>query len=963
MPEQLRKLSPDRDLQCFFLTPSAIASISEATENSFNVSGSWRQQFDWAVIEWNRDNVYEHPALRYLPDGDLSGIQLAYHEQRTNCVPFESNLFATVDWPYLRIWATGPDGIEHVYFAPLLMHAAPLVDERYRSASGVLSLAGTPQAGDRVGIAMPVAPASTGYPEQHYYYDVQTGDNLATIAAGVANAINDVNAGSKDFSASAQGTSVQVVWNGSSSSAGLTGANGNRITVYGFTKAGSTETWTVPTVTLSGGSFPSTYAISLNFSNILGYQDQAGTDPLKMVRIPTENVRKMRWTWAADLQPASFTRTEFQVRVSNWQVSGQGTQWSVAGPGSRRIEDSDASVTYAGGGWSLQGPGNYSGNTIHFTQGDGDTVTFTYEESTEHQLLLGTRLVPDGADVLVSIDGQPAQQFSLAMPGDDVLVRLPLGTVPGGSHTVVVTHHGPVTGGPFSLFVDFLEICHPSCDLPEFSQQPVLSLATDYDTYHAQALPAERTAWIIQKLGFRGRVNHYAGALWFYELTLPGHIYNSASITFTLPAPGVYGYTELTIGPASLKPEERTVIRHYNLLDDTVDTVCFGLANVINQGYTAIWASVQSNVLTITNRQLTPRDPDPSTTIAISVTPNTGPFAAALSSGSLAGGSAGTPYDDPATDASLYPITQYWRTDTTCGINRAARDWSQAFFTSLKGYGLDAVAAFSTESKNADPGMAAGLAQRRYDGSPVIVNTPAVQTNFSPESVAFWKQIYLDMATLQTNAGMTPYLQFGEVQWWYYPWNEQGDPSISMPFYDTYTQQQFSAAYGRPIGQILTNDVDPTCYPDEVAFLPTLIGNYTSAIRSAVEGVYPGARFEVLYPTDTNATAFNQLINYASDWTSANFTCLKTESFTYTYTRNLDASLASMRTSAVKGFANGARSHLVGIGDATSPWSKEVDLAQSQGMESVVLFALDQYCLIGYPLPPFSQQARSRRLA
>ena len=67
----------------------------------------------------------------------------------------------------------------------------------------------------------------------------------------------------------------------------------------------------------------------------------------------------------------------------------------------------------------------------------------------------------------------------------------------------------------------------------------MLSLATDYDTYHAQALPAERTAWIIQKLGFRGSVNHYAGALWFYELTLPGHIYNSASITFTLPAPGV----------------------------------------------------------------------------------------------------------------------------------------------------------------------------------------------------------------------------------------------------------------------------------------------------------------------------------------------------------------------------------------------------------------------------------------
>ena len=50
-------------------------------------SGTWRQQFDWAVVEWNRDNVFEHPALRYLPDGNLSGLTLSYIEQRTNCLP------------------------------------------------------------------------------------------------------------------------------------------------------------------------------------------------------------------------------------------------------------------------------------------------------------------------------------------------------------------------------------------------------------------------------------------------------------------------------------------------------------------------------------------------------------------------------------------------------------------------------------------------------------------------------------------------------------------------------------------------------------------------------------------------------------------------------------------------------------------------------------------------------------
>ena len=74
----INKLTPDRDLQCFYYEPSAIAALSGASATGFTVSGTWRQQFDWAVIEWNRDNVYEHPLFRNLPDGDLSGLVLTY---------------------------------------------------------------------------------------------------------------------------------------------------------------------------------------------------------------------------------------------------------------------------------------------------------------------------------------------------------------------------------------------------------------------------------------------------------------------------------------------------------------------------------------------------------------------------------------------------------------------------------------------------------------------------------------------------------------------------------------------------------------------------------------------------------------------------------------------------------------------------------------------------------------------
>src|SRR6202023_4288355 len=119
MPETLQKLQADRDLQCYFFEPSAVAALSATSATGYTVSGTWRQQFDWAVIEWNRDNVFEHPAFRSLPDGDLSGLTLTYDETRDNCIPLDSVLYPTVDWPSLRVWATPAGGTETIYYVPL----------------------------------------------------------------------------------------------------------------------------------------------------------------------------------------------------------------------------------------------------------------------------------------------------------------------------------------------------------------------------------------------------------------------------------------------------------------------------------------------------------------------------------------------------------------------------------------------------------------------------------------------------------------------------------------------------------------------------------------------------------------------------------------------------------------------------------------------------------------------------
>lgn len=219
--------------------PSAIAAMSGASENGFTLSGKWRQQFDWAVVEWNRDNTFEHPALRYLPDGDLSGLTLIYTEQRQGCIPIESNLQPVVDWNNLRIWATPSGGTEQLYRVPITADKALQTQKNYiiatpitgtyTQASASMTLVASPGVGNRVGIAMPGIYDGNGV-ENHYYYVVGQGDTLTDIAAGIAANINAVNATlpAPDFAASSTGTSMIITWNPKTTHRGFLGANGNR---------------------------------------------------------------------------------------------------------------------------------------------------------------------------------------------------------------------------------------------------------------------------------------------------------------------------------------------------------------------------------------------------------------------------------------------------------------------------------------------------------------------------------------------------------------------------------------------------------------------------------------------------------------------------------------------------------------------------------------------------------------
>lgn len=829
----------------------------------------------------------------------------------------DSAIYPTVDWPSLRIWADPGTG-EQVYYVPLLDHATPVSGSSVQ-ASATFTLTGSVTAGDLIELE---------WAEEHYNYTVSANDTLESAAGALAGIIN---AFSTSVSAASNGVAITLTI--LSGPASYAGANGNWLGAYGTVSgSGSTEVWQPAAQQFSGGQSPTTWGYSLDFSSLCDVNQRP---------IPTNRIRKMRWTYAADLQAGIYHASEFSVVVTNWTVSGSNLSYSVAGPGSRRIEDTASSLSYTGT-W-ITSQGNFSGGYIHFTTTPQSRCTCQFSAEHAFDLYLGTRMASDCGQLSYVLDGGIATPVNLLLGGEDVLVRVPIGTIQGGTHTLQLEHTGAI--GTYVYF-DFIELAVPTQQLPSFASYPKITLATDWDTEHSIALAPERTAWLMDTLGFGGRANHYTGALWFFELVRVGHAYATATITFG-GTPDANKTTTISIGLAGSE-QHPGIISHVHLSGDTTSSIAQAFALRLNSGYTSVWGSASGSTLTVQARAMG----TDGNNVTIGVSTNSTTMTLTASGNQLTGGIDGI--TGGVNDTGDYCG---WRTDLTAvpRINRACRDWTTSFFKALKGYGIEATAAFSMELQFGDPSIAAGIAQRYPSASAAILNTPALQTNFSPTSLSFWQQVYADMAQLMVNAGQAAYLQFGEVQWWYFASDGSG-----LPFYDAWTQSQFASQFDRRMAVITANTVDPAAYPDEAQFLAGLVGAFTQSIQQFVLERQPGTRFEVLYPPDTNDYAFDEVVNLPrASWTAGTLSCFKTENFTYTGSRNIPAIESSIDLPKEMGFPPAQASHLAGISDPSTPWQKETALALNAGVESVVLFALDQYCLIGYGSPLSSQQPRS----
>ncbi len=242
-----------------------------------------------------------------LPDGDLSGLTLSYQETRENCIPLDSDLYPTVDWPTLRVWANNGSG-EQIYQIPLASYATAVAGS-YQSATVQFTLGGTVTAGDYVGHRISVGALSVS-------------NELAATRwhSRFKISLQGINAFSATMSASwpGTGTTITITYLGTGlPTNSTTGANGNRnrgrIPMF---RAARRKLWDAPSRQFSGGTSPSQWQITLPFASL--------TDPVLRRSVPATAIRKLRWTYAAALQAGAFVRSEFQVVVSNWTVTGTG---------------------------------------------------------------------------------------------------------------------------------------------------------------------------------------------------------------------------------------------------------------------------------------------------------------------------------------------------------------------------------------------------------------------------------------------------------------------------------------------------------------------------------------------------------------------------------------------------------------------------------------------------------------
>lgn len=918
--EAITKFQPNRSIYLRGVDRrGAAGAITEATATGFTVNGVFRDMADFAVVVFHdSDNYYEHYRIKSLPDTNLSGVTLAFDLHYDGLQPIDSNRYNWIDWATLDvIKGTGEPAKVRLY------DHATLVSGTHSKASGTFHLVNAAiNTYDRV---------SLWYGNIAYDHIVSAGETAAAVVADIAAQINGYAYGmAPGLTATVSGLALTIT-------AADGGEDGNRITLYSLSK-NTNLYWAESSVKLSGGSSACAWKVSLNFST-LGLTD----------------IRQAWLTLAPHLPDGTaYVDTEWMATFTNWTVTGSNAVLKCAGPGSVRIASTDAWCTYSGSSWATEysaqpgGTGWFHGGSARRANVTGDSVTIQYSCGSVHDLYLGTHLYSDRGIVSVSLDGGTPTTLDCYLACEPPITtrRKIRSTVGAGSHSVTITvtstKHTSLgawdaASSNYYFYFDYLEAAIAS-DIPDAAENYAnVSPALDYDTGHTYQLPPARVAWSLDKMGFHGPLDLYAGVFWKDERKRVGGAYSAWVIDFG----GTWADGDtvfLSIGGSTLGKSVFPA--------DTSATIAAHFRYYVNKEFVAMWAELTS----ATQLTIHTRTPIWGDTKSITKTSTAGTI---TESGNLNTGTEG----DWVIDISA-----------THSLNVATRAWFADFFAECNARGWQCITAFSMELVKPpdDPGTGNVYAARFADGSAVATDTGFGGLNsthcaFVSKVADFQKKQYLEMAGLMNAAGLTPWLQFGEFLWWFFA------HAGSMAFYDAETTAAASAHFGRALASFAAPTSDPSVnsYAD-AQWLRSRIKAHIDTIRAYVLATYSGAKFEWLHAYDVNypsANAYNiggrlnNYVNTPSEYmakTGSGLDRIKVECLSFgAQERNNSKTQEAMvlPTLAPWSWPVADTAYLVSWFNGGCPWRREYLQALTSRVPLINMWAWDHAALMSWPHP------------
>jgi hypothetical protein len=489
--EQVQKFAPHRSISLGgFDRRGCAASISSASATGMTVSGVWSDAADFVTLNlFNADdNFGQNYSTRYLPDTDVTGLVVSFRLAITNGFYPGSSKFQSVPWGKLS-WIK-PDGSGGTSTIPLFADSAfSSPNPTGTRASRNITIGGTPAAGDRFQIIY------AGNYVADYTAAAGGSGAPSLIAAQLAAQINALNAklGTAVFPLTATAGSgiVQITCQ-------QPGTDGNTIELWTqFTTTASATMAPLGATKLAGGADPSFFYARID----LGAMGITSLLKCWLTLAPPLPID----TAANNQTLNTFTPGEFSYVFSSWTVTSrlQNLNLRIAGPGSVIVGSMDGGAKFYGG-WSLT-PGAYYRGFGRQSSNPSDRVAITYNCQSSHNLYVATLTGAGQGTLNVTVDGVTSTTIDCSV-GSGSARRLVATALAPGKHTVAVS----VLSG--ACVFDCIQAAVLSDVNAPTVTYSTLNAACDYDTL-AGLIPPARLLWQLQKRGWTGDLDFYAGVL------------------------------------------------------------------------------------------------------------------------------------------------------------------------------------------------------------------------------------------------------------------------------------------------------------------------------------------------------------------------------------------------------------------------------------------------------------------